>query len=104
MPNTLEDFENREFATVDYVYSSFAYLVGAMRCVASAFSATAQDSSPNVSGKVVQDVDSIVDGWFLLLPTSKRQVMGKDGLIDELMFQAHMGLHAYDPVIDFDTF
>lgn len=54
-----------------------------------------QDKSPSVSEKGVDAVDAIVEGWFLLLPESKRQVMGKDGVIDELMFQAHMGLHAY---------
>lgn len=36
----------------------------------------------------------MVDGWFLLLPESKRQVMNEDGIIDELLFQAQLGLHA----------
>lgn len=93
-PKTLQDFENREFAPEDPNFSSFAYLVGAVRCVASATAVAPQEKPQNVSLKVIEAVDAIVDGWFLMLPESKRQVMGKDGIIDELMFQAHMGLHA----------
>jgi hypothetical protein len=29
-------------------------------------------------------------GWQLLLPESKREILGKDGKADELMFQAQM--------------
>lgn len=43
---------------------------------------------------MVEAADSMVDGWFLLLPESKRQAMGEDGTIDELLFQAQLGLHA----------
>lgn len=94
-PKTLHDFENREFAPDDPVFSSFAYLIGAIRCVASATAVAPQSQSHSASAKVIEGVDAIVNGWFLLLPESKRQVMSKEGVVDELMFQAHMGLHAY---------
>ncbi|KAL2110177.1 hypothetical protein VUR80DRAFT_1512 [Thermomyces stellatus] len=94
-PKTLHDFENREFAPDDPVFSSFAYLIGAIRCVASATAVAPQSQSHSASAKVIEGVDAIVNGWFLLLPESKRQLMSKEGVVDELMFQAHMGLHAY---------
>lgn len=53
-----------------------------------------QGTSAKISTVVVEAVDSMVDGWFLLLPESKRLVMDEDGIIDELLFQAQLGLHA----------
>lgn len=94
MPKTIHEFDNREFAADSYVYSSFAYLVGATRCVASAMDVASQGTSAKISTVVVEAVDSMVDGWFLLLPESKRLVMDEDGIIDELLFQAQLGLHA----------
>jgi hypothetical protein len=32
-------------------------------------------------------------GWQVLLPESKREILGKDGQADELMFQAQMLLN-----------
>ncbi|SPO06051.1 related to C6 transcription factor [Cephalotrichum gorgonifer] len=93
-PKTLQDFESREFYP-DEKYSSFAYLVGAVWCMASATAVAHKDTtSLEISVKVAEEVDAIVDGWDLLLPESKRQVMGKDGVVDELMFQAQMGISA----------
>lgn len=34
------------------------------------------------------------EGWSLLLPESKKANHLRDGGIDELMFQAHMTIHA----------
>ncbi|ROT38961.1 hypothetical protein SODALDRAFT_358796 [Sodiomyces alkalinus F11] len=39
---------------------------------------------------LIDAVDAIIDGWLLLLPESKRHVMTKEGVVDELMFQAQM--------------
>lgn len=50
----------------------------------------AGDSSP----RVLESVDSIIEGWLLLLPESKRDIFSADGQIDELLFQAMMALHA----------
>lgn len=98
MPKTVEEFDNREFAPDDHVYSSFAYLIGSIRCASSAVAIAWQGSTQNMSEEAVEAVGVMIEGWFLLLPESKRQVMGKDGIIDELMFQAHMGANAYvDP-------
>lgn len=54
-------------------------------------SSEAGGSSP----KVLESVDSIIEGWLLLLPESKRDIFSADGQVDELLFQAMMALHAF---------
>lgn len=41
----------------------------------------------------LEEVDAVADGWFLLLPESKKHVLSADGEVDELMFQANMAVH-----------
>lgn len=45
---------------------------------------------------MIQSADSIIDGWSLLLPKHRKQVMMKAGEIDELMFQAQLVIHVYE--------
>ncbi|CAI4218841.1 unnamed protein product [Parascedosporium putredinis] len=95
VPKTLEEFDCREFELDDHVYSSFAYHVGAIRCISSVTAVAPLEPSGELPAQLVADVDAIIDGWLLLLPACKREIItGKDGLVDELMFQAHMALHA----------
>ena len=42
---------------------------------------------------VIQAADCGLDGWRLLLPQDRKQVMSETGEIDELMFQAHLLIH-----------
>ncbi|KAF2964870.1 hypothetical protein GQX73_g8705 [Xylaria multiplex] len=93
-PKTLEDFDTREFGPENQSFSSFAYLIGATRSIALALSAGAPDASNWLSPKTIAEVDAIIDGWFLLLPKSKREVLKEDNVVDELMFQAQMAVHA----------
>ncbi|KAI0408340.1 hypothetical protein F4802DRAFT_408378 [Xylaria palmicola] len=93
-PKTLEDFESREFEPENQTFSSFAYLIGATRSIALALSAGSPDASNWLSPKTIAEVDAIIDGWFLLLPKSKREVLKEDDVVDELMFQAQMAVHA----------
>ncbi|PNP44383.1 hypothetical protein TGAMA5MH_03989 [Trichoderma gamsii] len=98
-PRTWQEFDSREFLSEDTVFSSFSYLIGGVRGMADAMfralsleknSLDAGDSSP----RVLESVDSIIEGWLLLLPESKRDIFSADGQIDELLFQAMMALHA----------
>lgn len=50
--------------------------------------ATSEDSP-----HILQAADSVINGWLLLLPKGRKQVMSKTGEIDELMFQAHLLIH-----------
>ncbi|KAK7455359.1 hypothetical protein Landi51_02562 [Colletotrichum acutatum] len=87
---SLEEFDLREFASEDTSYSSFAYLIGAVRCAALAISTTPRLVAREDSTRMIEEADSIIDGWSLLLPEDRRHVMSKTGEIDELMFQAHL--------------
>lgn len=93
-PATLEEFESREFSSDDQVFSSFAYLVGVVRSISQTLAATPPEAKTCPPVDLVEAVDAVVDGWLLLLPESKRSVLSKDGEIDELMFFAHMTIHA----------
>lgn len=91
---TLADFDSREFAADCHVYSSFAYLIGATRALSSAAARISLSISNSSSQQVLNEVDVVISGWLLLLPDSKKQILSKSGDIDELMFQAQMGVHA----------
>ncbi|KAF6820609.1 C6 transcription factor, partial [Colletotrichum musicola] len=89
-PRTLEDFDSREFAPEGTSFSSFAYLISAVKCAALAISTVPKIASKEDSAGIIDSADSIIDGWLLLLPKDRTQVMKKSGEIDELMFQAHL--------------
>jgi hypothetical protein len=92
-PRTIEDFDCREFFEEEVTFSSFAYLIGAVRCAAFAISTSPKNATKQDSEHMIQSADSVIDAWTLLLPRAQKPVMKKDGRIDELMFQAHMLIH-----------
>ncbi|EED18536.1 C6 transcription factor, putative [Talaromyces stipitatus ATCC 10500] len=92
-PISLQEFDCREFAPDSVRFSSFTYLIGAVRCTALAISMAPKSLVKEDSADVVQSVDSILDGWLRLLPKNSNKVMDKSGNIDELMFQAHLVIH-----------
>jgi hypothetical protein len=52
------------------------------------------DTSNDFLSNVVEMMDVVIEGWWLLLPESKRQILSTNGEFDELMFQANMAVHA----------
>ncbi|KAL3486708.1 C6 zinc finger domain protein, partial [Aspergillus germanicus] len=92
-PKSVQDFDCREFSSDDIVFSSFAYLIGAVRCAALAIATVPKRAAKEDSMHIIQAADSALDGWLLLLPKGQKQVMSKTGEIDELMFQAHLLIH-----------
>jgi hypothetical protein len=94
VPKTINEFDSREFAAENHAFSSFAYLIGAFQAVSYALENV---SGCDTSGSSIHPVESLAvatEGWLLLLPESKRSTNLKDGERDELMFQAHMTMHA----------
>ncbi|KAI1846916.1 hypothetical protein JX266_007137 [Neoarthrinium moseri] len=91
-PKTLEDFNCREFFP-DAEFSSFSYLIGAVKCAGSAIAMTPRTTDKQASIHVIQDADAMIDGWLLLLPKDRKQIMSRSGEVDELMFQAHLVIH-----------
>ncbi|PLN76445.1 hypothetical protein BDW42DRAFT_198943 [Aspergillus taichungensis] len=88
-PKSLSEFESREFALDSTTFSPFAYLIGAVRCMALAMSTAPTNADKQDPTHVLQAADSFLDGWRLLLPENRKQIISKTGEIDELMFQAH---------------
>lgn len=94
LPKTMQEFDCREFATEETTsFSSFAYLIGAVRCAVLAMSTKPKLPVKEDSLRIMQTADSALDGWLLLLPKDRKQIMNKTGEIDELMFQAHLVIH-----------
>ncbi|KAK7229847.1 hypothetical protein V2G26_002017 [Clonostachys chloroleuca] len=91
---TLDDFDSREFAFEKHDYSSFAYLIGSVRCAALASDVVTKGLSSNSDPVIVDSADSIIEGYLLLLPEERKQVISKNGEMDELMFQAIMAINA----------
>ncbi|KAM0196063.1 hypothetical protein ACHAPI_006081 [Fusarium lateritium] len=92
-PRTLDDFNSREFFDEEITFSSFAYLIGAVKCAAFAISTSPKHATRQDSEHIIQSADSVIDAWLLLLPKEQKPVMRSDGEVDELMFQAHMLVH-----------
>lgn len=84
-PKTLEDFNTREFAPDDYVYSSFAYLIGAVHGISTAVSKVRLDPLDGSSPGLLEAVDTMINGWLLLVPESKANIYYKRGETDELV-------------------
>lgn len=90
-PKSIPQFDCREFADDDAHFSSFAYFIGVARNLGSIMKLSASEERPEV---VSEKSDAIWTGWALLIPESKRELVGDDGTVDELLFQAHMGVLA----------
>ncbi|OAA56259.1 Zn(2)-C6 fungal-type DNA-binding domain protein [Niveomyces insectorum RCEF 264] len=92
-PSTLQDFDCRDLGPESASFSSFAYLIGAVRCAALAISTAPKVAATEDSTHILQAADAVINGWLLLLPKGRKQVMSKTGEVDELMFQAHLLIH-----------
>jgi hypothetical protein len=46
------------------------------------------------SSEIVTSIDIAINNWLLHLPEQKQTPLGKDGKMDEMMFQAHMMVNA----------
>ncbi|KAF2011666.1 nicotinate-nucleotide diphosphorylase [Aaosphaeria arxii CBS 175.79] len=87
-PTPLSEYEVREFADEEIVFSSLAYMYDIGRVVAHimrVFTETGQFSEA-----LIASADTKVAIWRSLLPACKRDAVKPDGSVDEVMFMAHM--------------
>lgn len=87
----LEDLEDSDFSGDDREFSSFAYRVLCARNLGKFM------RIPPIFGPDDENlarIEALLTNWRLHLPESKRDALHKDGRLDEMMFQAHMMLHA----------
>ena len=90
---SLQDYDQYTFFDDDEnAFSSFAYRVIAARQIGRLL-ALNQPFCPE-SNEIVNSIDIALNNWMLHLPEQKQTPLGKDGKMDEMMFQAHMMANA----------
>ncbi|KAF7554656.1 hypothetical protein G7046_g6762 [Stylonectria norvegica] len=90
-PMYLEDLEDLEFSGDDRSFSSFAYRILCGRNLGKLMRV------PPIFGPEDENlarIEALLTNWRLHLPDAKRDALHKDGRLDEMMFQAHMMMHA----------
>ncbi|KAH7391007.1 hypothetical protein DE146DRAFT_151575 [Phaeosphaeria sp. MPI-PUGE-AT-0046c] len=87
-PSTLQDYDDSAFLPSLTVFSSFVYLIDAVRILGKVFECARLDST--FEYHAVDVVDQYLCNWRLHLPPSKLDIVNNDGHIDEVLFQAHM--------------
>ncbi|KAL7271926.1 hypothetical protein RUND412_005288 [Rhizina undulata] len=90
-PHSLQEFDERYFSESSTVFSSFAYRVEAVRILGQVLAA-GQD--PNPEDPRADAADASLVNWGLHLPECKKELVGKDRRVDEMLFQAHMVINA----------
>ncbi|KAH6886948.1 hypothetical protein B0T10DRAFT_490526 [Thelonectria olida] len=89
-PLHLEDLDHSNLLDGGREFSSFAYRVQCCRIMGKML--TVSPSGPG--DKSLAQIDSLLTNWRLYLPLSKQNAYDNHGQLDEMMFQAHMMLHA----------
>ncbi|KAH8686904.1 hypothetical protein BGZ61DRAFT_354119 [Ilyonectria robusta] len=87
----LEDMEDCDFSGEDREFSSFAYRIQCARNLGKFMRV------PPIFGPEDENlsrIEALLTNWRLHLPEAKRDAIYKDGRLDEMMFQAHMMMHA----------
>jgi hypothetical protein len=82
------EYENREFAKIEVIYSSIVYLYDLNRIVKSIMDMFLETGT--FSETMIEHHDTKLAVWRSLLPMCKREPLRRDGSIDEVMFTAHM--------------
>ncbi|KAG9187984.1 hypothetical protein G6011_01907 [Alternaria panax] len=87
-PATLQDYDNSSFLAHAFTFSSFTYLIDAIRILGKVFETARLDST--FEYHAVDVVDQYLCNWRLHIPASKLEIVNNDGHVDEVLFQAHM--------------
>ncbi|KAF2798230.1 hypothetical protein K505DRAFT_233714 [Melanomma pulvis-pyrius CBS 109.77] len=85
---TWQDYESREFADDEVIYSSIVYLYDVASVVSyimRSFLATG-----SFGDILLASVDAKIAAWKSLLPACKKDPLHQNGKVDEVMFLAHM--------------
>jgi hypothetical protein len=88
---SLDEFDNRDFSETPLVYSSFAYRIEAIRVLGRVL---AVGIGPDPNDPAVEGADTCLINWGLNLPKEKSELLGPEGKVDEMLFQAHMVINA----------
>lgn len=90
-PMSLNDFDDRTFSDEVLEFSSYAYRVEAIRILGQVL---ACGKSTDLNDPQADAADASLVNWALHLPDEKKELVGKDRKVDEMLFQAHMIVNA----------
>ncbi|KAL7943860.1 hypothetical protein V8C42DRAFT_327027 [Trichoderma barbatum] len=90
-PRTLQEYDNRGFNDDDESFSSFAYLIDATRILGTTLAAG--DIANKSAHSLVKNAEANLMSWDLHLPPAKRDPVQPDGIVDEILFKAHMAIN-----------
>jgi len=92
MQRSLEDYDDAVFVDDETaVFSSGTYRIDAIRCLHKVFAVMRADPS---DPQPYDRADTHLSNWHLYLPADKRKPIGRDGRVDEVLFNAHMIVNA----------
>ena len=84
----MQEMADRVFAETPFNFSSGAYKVEATRIMRKVLALEA--NSFNVMNAQVETIDASIQSFLLSLPLHFREVVERDGKVDEVLFTAHM--------------
>ncbi|EMD68910.1 hypothetical protein COCSADRAFT_109990 [Bipolaris sorokiniana ND90Pr] len=87
--STWAEYQLREFAEIEVVYSSITYLYDSAMVVA--FIMNTFIHTAVINEALVESCDTKLAIWTSLLPSCKKDPLRANGEVDEIMFMAHMG-------------
>jgi hypothetical protein len=86
---TLSEYDNREFADEQIVFSTFTYLIDLTRITGALLGVLKLEKGTEDLEAAVANVDAMLVNWKWHLPKEKLGVIDKNEEIDELLFCAH---------------
>lgn len=92
MIRTFDDLDSAIFEEVDVTFTSFAYLIAGVRALSKVLVAM---KAIFVNDRAFSSADTELTNWKLHLPVSKKELIRENGLVDQILFQAHMVVNAY---------
>jgi hypothetical protein len=88
VPHTQHEFNNRDFADQEKIFSSFSYLIDAAQILGSVLMIYEDISKP--FERNIAELDTSLVSWSLNLPKEKSQLVKSNGEVDELLFAAQV--------------
>jgi hypothetical protein len=85
-PYTINDYDSREFADEEIIFSSFTYLIDACRIASALLAIKSAERGPGE--RSLEAANAKFVSWIMYLPKCKMDIVRKEGGVDETMFLA----------------
>jgi len=92
-PKTFSEYDNREFADTEIIFSSMTYLIDSIRILSAIMSTIHSSREPG--DKSLTWADAKYVNWSMYLPRCKQEIVKQNGKVDETLFLAHLIANTY---------